>query len=97
MRTVWTILLAASLVVAAWAAGASARAQTSASFDLTWNVMANGGGESASAGYAVHGTTGQGLASPPDSTSAGYRVQSGFWPGGLGPDEGTTYLPSLSR
>ena len=93
MRTVRNMTLAAALVVLLLAAGATALAQTSASFDLTWNVMANGGGKSTSAGYVVQGTAGQGLASPPDSTSAGYRVQSGFWPSG----DGMTYLPSLTR
>ncbi|MFQ5400679.1 MAG: hypothetical protein ACE5E7_13920 [Anaerolineae bacterium] len=48
--------IAALLILAV--AGAAVLAQTSASFNLEWHVMGNGGGASSSAGYQVNGTIG---------------------------------------
>lgn len=67
-------------------------AQTSASFNLEWNVIGSGGQESSSANYSVNGTIGQGIASQPSASSASFSVSSGFWY----IDTGTTvYLPAL--
>ncbi|MBM4465652.1 MAG: CSLREA domain-containing protein [Chloroflexi bacterium] len=54
-------------------------AQSSADFDLWWRVIAGGGGRSASASYAVHGSIGQSAVG--GLSSAGYRLDAGFWPG----------------
>lgn len=59
--------------------GTTVLAQTSADFNLEWHVIGSGGGQSSSADYQVKGTVGQGLASPPTSGSASYRVSSGYW------------------
>lgn len=54
-----------------------ALAQTSTSFDLSWHVLAGGGGRADSAHYAMNGTVGQ--AAVGFSDSASYGVQSGYW------------------
>jgi type IV secretory pathway protease TraF len=68
-----------------------AEAQTSASYNLAWHVIAGGGGPISSASYAVNSTAGQGAASPPDASSASYRVSAGYW---FSPDY-RIYLPLL--
>lgn len=54
-------------------------ALSAADFDLWWHVIAGGGGRSASASYAVHGSIGQPAVG--GLSSAGYRLGAGFWPG----------------
>jgi hypothetical protein len=81
------IVLGLTLVV-----GASVLAQTSGSYNLEWNVIGNGGGESDSASYQVHGTVGQGITSQPDMTSNNFTVSSGYWT--VDPSK-TLYLPVL--
>jgi hypothetical protein len=61
------------------ATGVAVVAQTSPGFNLEWHVIGGGGGTSSSEHYRVHGTTGQGLASPPTSGSGSFSVSSGFW------------------
>ena len=75
--------------------GAVALAQTSAGFNLEWNVIGGGGGESSSAGYRVQGTLGQAVAGPPISASADFSVGSGYWYGAMGPAVSTIYLPLI--
>lgn len=75
-------------------------AQTSAGFNLEWNVIGSGGGESSSAGYRVRGTIGQGIASPPPSGSANFTVSSGYWFADTGPAGATgpaIYLPAIFK
>jgi hypothetical protein len=54
-----------------------ALAQTSGSFDLSWHVLAGGGGQAASTNYAMNGTLGQAAAGFSDNAS--YGMQSGYW------------------
>ena len=74
-RTMILIAVLAVLVTAGVAV-----AQMSASYRLERSVIAGGGAQSASANYQVAGTIGQSLASPPESSSAGFQIWSGFWP-----------------
>ena len=75
----------AALIVALLASLATAGiafAQSSASFDLSWNVLGGGGGESESASFAAGSTIGQPLTG--NSESAGFQLDAGFWPGVAG-------------
>lgn len=70
-------------------------AQSSANYEIGWDVLAGGGQPSSSANYRVVGTIGQGMAGPPAAQSAGYRLESGFW---VGEDDQTEiYLPFVTR
>ena len=69
-----------------------ALAQASASFDLSWYVLASGGGRTDSTHYAMNGTLGQAAVGFSDSSS--YGKQSGYWQNW--PDY-TTYLPLIVR
>ncbi len=90
-----------TVVVAALLAGLAtasvAFAQSSASFDLGWNVLGGGGGtESESAGFAVDSTIGQPIAGT--SASGAFQIDSGFWAGAAGgvgptPTVGPTSTP----
>ena len=79
------------LVAVALAAGSVALAQTSASYNLEWNVIGGGGQPVNSAHYAVNSTAGQGAASPPQSSSTHYAVSGGYW--SAGPVLPVLYLP----
>ena len=70
------LVLAALLLLAA---GAVVMAQSSANFDLSWNVIGNGGGDSSSARYVVSGTVGQSGVSQTAVDSANFELNSGFW------------------
>ena len=75
----------AALIVALLASLATvgiAFAQSSASFDLSWNVLGGGGGESESASFAAGSTIGQPLAG--SSESASFQLDAGFWSGVAG-------------
>jgi hypothetical protein len=63
-----------------------AAAQTSASYDLTWNVVGGGGEPMASTHYVVRSTTGQPAASPPYSAGSGFVVSGGYWYGSGSPN-----------
>ncbi len=79
------------LLVALLLAGV-ALAQTSLSFDLSWYVLAGGGGRADSTHYAMNGTVGQ--AAVGFSDSASYGMQSGYWQNW--PDY-RIYLPLILR
>jgi len=68
-------------------------AQSSANYDLTWNVVAGGGGRMASGAYRLLGTAGQPLSGMAGTGS--YGLCSGFWCGVAAP--GRTYLPLVLR
>ncbi len=72
------LVVVAVLLVGATAVGAG-MAQTSTSFDLTWNVLGGGGGSSESASFAADGTVGQTVTGTSASTS--FQLGAGFWPG----------------
>jgi hypothetical protein len=59
-----------------------ATAQTSASFDLSWHVLAGGGGQAAGTTYAANYTVGQGTIGWTDSGSYGAGI--GYWYGATG-------------
>ena len=75
----------------------TAAAQTSAGFNLEWNVIGNGGGESSSAGYRANGTIGQNLVEPATSSSAGFTVHGGFWVSGSNSAANMIYLPVVIK
>lgn len=66
------------------------------SFDLSWHVVAGGGGASALASYALQGTAGQSAARV--LSGGDYVLGGGFWGGGevVGSTYGV-YLPILLR
>jgi hypothetical protein len=73
-------------------------AQTSASYDLTWNVVAGGGEPMSSAHYVVRSTSGQPGASPPYSAHGEFVVSGGYWYGSGPPDVVyDIYLPMILR
>lgn len=71
------LVLAALLLL--FAAGAAVVAQSSANFDLSWNVIGNGGGDASSASYAISGTVGQGMVGQTAVDSANFTLNSGYW------------------
>ncbi len=82
MRTAILLATAVSLLLGSVVlalSSADALAVLSAGFDLWWHVIAGGGGQSASASYAVSGSIGQPAVGP--LSSADYRLGAGFWPG----------------
>ena len=89
-RKLGVILVAAS--VAGLVLAGLALAQSSTSFDLSWNVLGGGGGGSSSASFGLGGTVGQ--TAPGTSTSAGFRLDAGFWPGVAAPAVVPTPTPT---
>jgi hypothetical protein len=69
-------------------------AQTSTNFDLSWHVLAGGGGRADSTHYAMNGTAGQAVVGFSDNAS--YGMQSGYWSGTSLPGYGV-YLPLVLR
>lgn len=88
------------------AAGAGADGAVS---DLSWHVVAGGGGRSTSTSFGLSGTIGQ--ASVEQLSGGSFRLRGGFWPGvergAVGPTPSPTqpvtpgafrtYLPILLR
>jgi hypothetical protein len=80
-RTAWFILTLVALLL-----GTSlALAQVSANHDLSWHVIAAGGGRMESAGHTFLGTAGQPLTGP--MSGSGHAVGSGFGSAGYHPGE----------
>jgi hypothetical protein len=69
-------------------------AHVSAAYDLSWNVIAGGGGEMESAQHTLHGTLGQ--AATGQSSSSGHTLCSGFWCSGEAGGY-QVYLPLVLR
>ena len=88
-----SLLLVAVGVLLMLTVGVTVLAQSSASFNLNWHVIGNGGGESGSAHYRVNGTFGQYAAAPPASSSASFNVSGGYWFNA----ENRIYLPLILR
>jgi len=91
-KTIFLVLMLLLLLAAATAL----LAQSSAGYDLSWNVI-SAGGESASASFRAAGSLGQGAAGPPLTTSAHYVVSSGYWYGGGVSDGTAVFLPAVLR
>jgi hypothetical protein len=58
-----------------------ARALSSASYAIEWDVIAGGGGRVRSTHYVMDSTVGQGAIGA--ASSANYRLGAGYWSGGL--------------
>lgn len=71
-------IIAGSLVLVCLLATGTVAASL-AGFDLSWHVVAGGGGQSTSASYILGGSIGQPAAGV--LSSAGYRLGAGFWYG----------------
>ncbi len=69
-------------------------AQVSSNYDLSWHVIAGGGGKASSAGHTLMGTIGQPVTGRMIST--GHALCSGFWCSG-GAVQYRIYLPLVSR
>jgi len=69
----------------------SALAQTSANYDLSWNVLGNGGGNMDSANYGLRFTVGQAVTGSAGGTD--YGLGAGFWQA----DFFQLYLPLILR
>ena len=75
------------------AVGVPALAQVSANHDLSWHVIAGGGGRMASTGHTLVGSIGQPLTGA--SSSTGHTLCSGFWCSGV--VQQRIYLPLVLR
>jgi hypothetical protein len=70
-------------------------AQVSANYDLSWHVIAGGGGRMESAGHTMWGTLGQPASGPLASTD--HTLCAGFWRGGAVAVRHQLYLPLTLR
>ena len=69
-------------------------AQTGGGYDLSWNVVASGGGSSNGGSYSLNGTIGQAGAG---SLSGGnYTLSGGFWISSIAPQY-EVYLPLVRK
>lgn len=82
------------MLVACLALAVPVLAQVSANYDLSWHVIAGGGGRMAGAQYTLQGTTGQPVTGP--AASSGHTLCSGFWCG-VAETEYRVYLPLVLR
>lgn len=89
--TLYASLFAAIAVLLASAS--VALAQISANYDLSWHVIAGGGGQMQSVGHTAMGTIGQPLVG--SMTSGSHALCSGFWCGIL--PGYRIYLPLVLR
>ncbi len=85
------LILAACLLLVA---GVPVLAQVSANYDLSWHVVAGGGGRMASTGHTLLGTIGQPVTGV--MFSSGHSGCSGFWCGGA-PVQYRIYLPLVVK
>jgi hypothetical protein len=83
----------ALLLAGLWLGTGSTLAQTGGGYDLSWFVLAGGGGTSAGSPYSISGTAGQ----PGVDTLSGdrYTLIGGFW--SAGPAQTSLYLPLVQR
>jgi hypothetical protein len=87
-----TLALAACLALAL-----PVLAQVSSNYDLSWHVIAGGGGKMASAGHTLAGTSGQPVIGAMSSSPGGHTLCSGFWCGAAAETGGQVYLPLVLR
>lgn len=88
----WLVCLLGLLFIAS-----QATAQTGGPYDLTWNTIDAGGGQSSGGQYTLSGTIGQ-----PDagqSSGGAYTLGGGFWGGGVVNDilDKQVYLPLIRK
>jgi hypothetical protein len=72
-------LVAPLVLVACLALAVPVLAQVSANYDLSWHVIAGGGGRMTSTQHTLQGTAGQSVIGP--AASGGHTLCSGFWCG----------------
>ncbi len=70
-----------------------AAAQSGGGYDLSWSVIAGGGGSSSGGGYSLSGTIGQTDAGA--LSGATFTLASGFWSGGSSGHN--VYLPLIVK
>ncbi len=87
------IILTMIAVLLALALTALALAQSGGGFDLTWNTVDGGGGESAGDSYSLSGTIGQAEAGVMSGGS--YTLSGGFWGGASAVN--LLHLPLIQR
>ncbi len=91
------LLIAALLFLGVSLAGAAGRQGSTAmdqGYDLSWHVVAGGGGQGQAAPYALGGTAGQGVVGA--AGQGPYALCSGFW---CGPERAgyPIYLPLVVK
>ena len=84
MHTAQKLALSAAASITVVAA-ALAQLEAPAGFDLSWNTMDGGGGQSTGGIFEVTGTIGQPDASATALGGGAFEVRGGFWPGGVVP------------
>ena len=89
-RTLLTVLLSLVILLALTGPGL---AQSSASYNLAWHALTNGGGRRTSAVFTIQDSLGQ--LAVGTSSGATMQIQSGFWNGTA--DTPTLYLPLVIR
>lgn len=70
-------------------------AQTMPDYDLSWHVLAGGGRDASSGGYALRGTLGQLAIGSGQSNN--HVLRAGYWNGVGGPLRYEVYLPVVIR
>ncbi len=76
MKRIWIVSLL--IAVMTFAVITTVHAQWGGGYDLTWNTIDGGGGESNGGGYTLAGTLGQSDASE-TMTGGGVILTGGFW------------------
>jgi hypothetical protein len=95
MRALAVVALLVAMVLALVGAAADAASPAEQShYDLSWHVVAGGGGQGSSGGYALGGTAGQPAAGL--SGESPYILCSGFWCGAAAGGY-RIYLPAVLR
>jgi hypothetical protein len=87
------LMIALGLTAALLLAGIAV-AQVSTNYDLHWSFLNSGGGERTSTAYRAQDSLGQWAVGA--ASSAGYRVESGFWPGAAVSSPTPTMTPTPS-
>ena len=77
MRRIRLGLQAVVIILVLFILASVALAQVSANYDLSWHVIAGGGGRMEGGNHSVLGTIGQPVAGPMSGSS--YTLDSGFW------------------
>lgn len=80
-RIEFRLLVLLAFILLALVLAARVAAQAGGGFDLSWHVIANGGGTSAGGDFSLSGTAGQ-FDAGPLLEGSGYSVSGGYWPPG---------------